>query len=57
MGTLSLVGHFFDDPYPESVCRDEAQFMMGVCAASCSCLLGKQRQAVGADVRRAGDHP
>ena len=38
----------------EPVGREEAQFMMGVCAASCSYLLGKQRHAVEADGRRAG---
>ena len=41
----------------EHVGREEAQFMMGVCAASCSYLLGKQRHAVEADGRRAGMSP
>ena len=41
----------------EHVGREEAQFMMGVCAASCSYLLGKQRHAVEADGRRAGNNP
>lgn len=41
----------------EHVGREEAQFMMGVCAASCSYLLGKQRDAVAADGRRAGKSP
>ena len=41
----------------EHVGREEAQFMMGVCAASCSYVMGKQRDAVEADGRRAGKSP
>ena len=38
----------------EHVGRAEAQFMLGSCAASCSYLLSKQRDAVQADRNRGG---
>ena len=41
----------------EHVGREEAQFLMGVCAASCSYLLGKQHDAIEGDRRRAGNNP
>ena len=41
----------------ENVGRDEAQFMLAVCAASCSYLLGKERHTVEADGHRAGKSP